>query len=178
MEIPRVKLQAVYKLIEQLYVGGVNCLKATRNVPGPPRNIIDMLNELSTVPEWIKELKMSACRRGAMSALALAKAYHPEMDPALLAGGFLEFNADDTPFTEKDFQRVIKKPGMLELLLLKAWIYLLFKSDMMKTIVIWTCLNHSHLSWFLHEKHKRGLKQVPVHLLKFSLRRWFLSPWC
>lgn len=44
-----------------------------------------------------------------MSALALAKAYHPEMDPALLAGGFPEFNADSTPFTKADFHRVIKE---------------------------------------------------------------------
>lgn len=109
MELPKVKLQAVYKFMEQLYVGRFNCIKAVKNVQRPPQKIIDMLNELSTVPEWIKELKMLACRRGAMSALALAKAYHPEMDPALLAGGFPEFNADNTPFTKADFQRVIKE---------------------------------------------------------------------
>lgn len=54
------KLLAVYKFVEQLYVGGVNCIKAIRNVEGPPQKIIDMLNELSTVPTWIKELKLSA----------------------------------------------------------------------------------------------------------------------
>lgn len=68
MELPSTKLRAVYKFIEQLYVGGVNYLKAVKNVLGPPRKIVDMLNELSTVPEWIFELKMSACRSGAMSA--------------------------------------------------------------------------------------------------------------
>lgn len=109
VEVPLVKLQAMYKFLEQLYVGGVNCLKAVKNVPGPPLKIIDMLNELSTVPEWIKELKMSACRRGVMSALALTKAYHPEMNPALLVGGFPEFNSDNSPFTEVDFRRVIKE---------------------------------------------------------------------
>ena len=41
--------------------------------------------------------------------LHLAKAYHPEMDPTLLMGGFPQFNTDDTPFTEKDFHRVIKE---------------------------------------------------------------------
>lgn len=44
-----------------------------------------------------------------MSALALAKAYHPEMDPALPVGGFPEFKADNTPFMKADYLRVLKE---------------------------------------------------------------------
>lgn len=44
-----------------------------------------------------------------MRALALAKAYHPKMDPALLAGGFPELKADNTPFGKSDYARVMKE---------------------------------------------------------------------
>lgn len=89
-------------------MGGVHCLMAAKNVPGPPCKIMEMINDFSTIPEWIRELKLSACRKGAMSALALAKAYHPELDPALLADGFPELNVDDTKFTKEDFLRYVK----------------------------------------------------------------------
>lgn len=82
---------------------------AAKNVLAPPRKIMEMINDLSTVPEWIGELKKSACRQGVMSALALAKAYHPEMNPALLAGGFPELNTDDTEFTESDYLRCVRE---------------------------------------------------------------------
>lgn len=108
-QLPLVKLQAVYKFLEQLYVGGVHCIIAVKNVPGPPRRIMDMINDFSIVPEWIKELKMSACRKGAMSALALAKAYHPEMDSTLLADEFPEFNADNTLFTKADVTHCVRE---------------------------------------------------------------------
>lgn len=88
LELPPVKLKAVYKFLEQLYVGGAKCVMSINNTKEPPRHIMDMIRELSTVPEWIQELKKEACRQGAMCSLARAKAYHPEMEPTLLADGF------------------------------------------------------------------------------------------
>src|SRR4051812_27935834 len=56
-----------------------------------------------------KDMEVSACRRGAMRVLALSKAYHPGLKPALLAGGFLEIKADGTPFTKEYFLKVKKE---------------------------------------------------------------------
>jgi hypothetical protein len=108
MGLPLVKLKAVYKFLEQLYVGGARCIMAVKNTKAPPHHIMEMIKEFSTVPEWIRELKRSACKQGAMSALTLAKAYHPEMQPALLADGFPELNADDSEFTEEDYLRCVR----------------------------------------------------------------------
>ena len=44
-----------------------------------------------------------------MYSLAHAKAYFPEMDPALLDDGFPKFNEDGTPFTNKDYLRCVKE---------------------------------------------------------------------
>jgi hypothetical protein len=92
----------VYKFLEQLYVGGAYCIMAVKNTKAPPHYIMDMLKELSTVPQWIQELKNSASCQGAMYALARAKAYLPEMEPALLVDGFSEFNTDGSSFTNED----------------------------------------------------------------------------
>lgn len=109
MEQPLVKLKALYKFLEQLYVGGSYCVIAMKNTKARPRFIKDMLKELSMVPEWIKELKKSACRQGALTALARAKAYFPELVPAQIVSGFPEFNVDGTPFEQKDFLHCIKE---------------------------------------------------------------------
>jgi hypothetical protein len=56
MDQPQIKLKALYKFLEQLYVGGSYCVMAVRNSKAPPHYIMEMLKELSTMPEWIKEL--------------------------------------------------------------------------------------------------------------------------
>lgn len=109
LELPKVKLQALYTFIKQLYFGGANALKEVQNSEEQPQKLADMLRELSIIPEWIKELKMLACRKGVMCTMALAKAYHPEMTPELLAGGFLEYKVYNTPFTPADFGNVVKE---------------------------------------------------------------------
>lgn len=97
-----------------------------------------MLWELSIVLEWIKELKLSACRKGIMRALALAKAYHPEMNPALLAGGFPQFNVDNTPFGKPDYARVVKETRQYPTSLRMTWIYQASKSDMIVITSAWS----------------------------------------
>lgn len=93
MGLPIIKLKAIYKFLEQLYVDGAKCIMAVKNTRAPPTQIMEMIKEFSTVPKWVEELKKSACHQWAMYSLARAKAYLLEMDPALLEDGFLEFNA-------------------------------------------------------------------------------------
>lgn len=109
VEQPLVKLKAVYTFAEQLYIGGSRCIMAAKNTKAPPQLIVDMLKELSIVPKWFEEWKKAACRHGALTALARAKAYAPELDPAQLVAGYLEFDVDDSPFTKKDFLRCVKE---------------------------------------------------------------------
>lgn len=61
-------------------MGSSYCIMAVKHTKALPHYIMDMLKELSTVPEWTLELKRSACRQGAVHALAHAKAYLPELD--------------------------------------------------------------------------------------------------
>lgn len=68
-----------------------------------------MLKELSTVPAWIKIHKDSAYRKGVLRGLTLAKAYHPELRPELLAGGFPRFKVDGSEFSKEDYQAVLKE---------------------------------------------------------------------
>ena len=44
-----------------------------------------------------------------MRGLALAKAYHPNLDPALLMKGFPQFNTDGTSFDKKCYSKVVKQ---------------------------------------------------------------------
>ena len=44
-----------------------------------------------------------------MRGLALAKVYHPNIDPAPLMKGFPEFNTNGTPFDKRCFYRVTKQ---------------------------------------------------------------------
>ena len=44
-----------------------------------------------------------------MRGLALAKAYHPNLDPTLLMKGFPQFNSDGSPFDKKCYAKVGKQ---------------------------------------------------------------------
>lgn len=107
--MPEEKLKALYTLIKQLFIGGAAAVNAVRGWEKLPQQLAALLGELSTIPEWIEHLKLSACRKGVMCAMTLSKVYHPEMDPALLAGGYPQFKTDNTCFTSKDFQTVFKQ---------------------------------------------------------------------
>ncbi|KAE8769786.1 Cysteine synthase [Hordeum vulgare] len=50
----------------------------------------------------------SACRKGVLSALMLAKAFHPELKPELLADGYPQFKVDSSEFTKDEYQAVLK----------------------------------------------------------------------
>lgn len=43
-----------------------------------------------------------------LRGLTLAKAYHPELDPTLLAGSFPQFKEDNSELTKEDYAAVVK----------------------------------------------------------------------
>lgn len=92
------KLKAVYSLVEKLYAGSLRTLVAASNGKKPPWLIKDVLDQLSTMPKQIEELKMSAARVGAISLLSWAKAYQTELDPKEMAGGFPKYKDDGSVF--------------------------------------------------------------------------------
>ena len=67
------KLKAAYTLIEQLYTGAQRIIcTASHNKPTP--NLVkDTFERLSMLPALVKELKRSAPRAGALTALTRAK---------------------------------------------------------------------------------------------------------
>lgn len=103
------KLKAVYSLTEKLYAGTLKTLVAVSCGRKPPTIIKEVLDNLSTVPAQISELKLSAARAGAITALSRAKAWQVELDPAEMAGGCPEFKDNGTAFDEADFARCVKE---------------------------------------------------------------------
>ena len=98
-ESPDRQLSRCFSLIKKLFEGVCKIISLTQPLPAGMKRITDIMEPLSVVAEWAKIGKQSACRLGAMRALALSKAYQPGLKSELLAGGFPEIKADGTPFT-------------------------------------------------------------------------------
>ena len=81
------KLKAAYTLIEQLYTGAQRVIcTASHNKP-PPTLIKETLERLSMLPARVEELKRSAARAGALTALTRAKGWVPDLDPEDVSEG-------------------------------------------------------------------------------------------
>jgi hypothetical protein len=105
----RKKLKAAYTLIEQLYTGTQRVIcTATHNKPAPTL-IKDTLEKLSMLPAWIEELKNSAARAGALTALTRAKAWLADLEPADLANGYPSIKEDGSPFSADDFAAIMRE---------------------------------------------------------------------
>ena len=74
MKLPEDKLKGLFTFVKQLYIAGGEWIKLVRGWESAPRKLHDFLVELTNVPQWIEEHKLSSCRRGAMRVMALAKA--------------------------------------------------------------------------------------------------------
>ena len=99
----RKRLKVAYMLIEQLYTGTQRVIcTAAHNKPAPTL-IKDTLDKLSMLPARIEELKKSAARAGALTALTPAKAWLVDLEPADLANGCPSIKEDGSPFTADDF---------------------------------------------------------------------------
>ncbi|KAE8769851.1 40S ribosomal protein S20 [Hordeum vulgare] len=78
----------------EVYAGGLFTIKAVMGDNDPVKFISDMLTRLSTMPKQIEELKISAARRWAITALSRSLAYAPELNLEELGGGFPEYKDD------------------------------------------------------------------------------------
>src|SRR3954466_14361767 len=102
----RMKLKAGYTLIEQLYTGAQRAITtASHNNPAPSL-IQDTLKRLSMLPARIEELKRSAARTGAITALIRAKAWVPDFDPVEAAQGYPSLKEDGSDFGEDDLRAI------------------------------------------------------------------------
>ena len=61
------------------------------------------------LPQRVEELKLSAARAGAITALSRAKAWQAELDPEELASGFPRLKEDGSPFEAIDFTNCVKQ---------------------------------------------------------------------
>jgi len=82
---------------------------AASNGKKPPQIIKYLLDQLSTMPKQIEELKMSAAHAGAITSLSQAKAYQTELDPEEMASGFPEYKASGSIFSEAHYAKCIRE---------------------------------------------------------------------
>lgn len=107
------QLKAAYMFVEQLYAGTLCTIRHVTGLKETPKLIKDVLNQLSTPPKQIDELKKSAARKTIMLALTRAKAYTDDIELAELSDGFLEFNTDGTVFSQEDYARLMKETRVI-----------------------------------------------------------------
>ena len=61
------------------------------------------------LPAWLDELKRSAARSGALTALIRAKAWIPDLEPADIGQGYPSVKEDGTNFNNDDLRRLTKE---------------------------------------------------------------------
>jgi hypothetical protein len=105
----RVRLKAVYTLVEQLYTGAQRAIVAVSHKKQPPSLIKEMLEKLSVLLQRVEELKWSAARAGAITALSRVKVGQAELDPKELATGCPSLKEDGSPFEAADFTKCVKE---------------------------------------------------------------------
>ena len=102
----RMKLKAAYTLIEQLYTGAQRVISAVSYNKPAPTLIKETLARLSMTPAQIEEVKRSAARAGALTALTRAKAWVPDLDPTDVAKGYPSLKEDGSEFCTKDLRAI------------------------------------------------------------------------
>ena len=96
------KLKAAYTLIEQLYTGAQRIICTASHNKLPSTLIKETLERLSMLPARFEELKRSAARAGALTALTRAKAWIPDLDPADVGSGCPSIKEDGSDFDNDD----------------------------------------------------------------------------
>ena len=99
--------------MEQLYAGTQRSLAVISHNKQPPSLIKDVLDKSSVIPKRIEEIKRSAARAGAITALSWAKAWQAELDPEEMATGCPSFKDDGSPFDASDFTKCVKEMRLL-----------------------------------------------------------------
>ena len=77
----RKKLKGTYTLVEQLYNGAKRVIFAASHKKQPSSLIKEVLEKHSVMPQRIDDLKRSAVRAGAITALSRVKAWKVDLDP-------------------------------------------------------------------------------------------------
>ena len=104
----RMKLKAVYTLMEQLYSGSQRAIcTAAYNKP-PPSLIKETIEKLAMLLAQINELKRSAARSGALTVLIRAKAWIPDLEPTDIIKGYPGVKEDGSDFNNGDLRRLTK----------------------------------------------------------------------
>ena len=98
----RMKLKVAYTLIERLYSGSLRAIcTAAYNKP-PPTLIKETIEKLAVLLARLDELKRSAARSGALTALTRAKAWILDVEPADIIKGYPGLKEDDLDFNNDD----------------------------------------------------------------------------
>ncbi|KAM3372331.1 hypothetical protein ACQJBY_019300 [Aegilops geniculata] len=103
------KLKAAYTRIEQLYTGAQRIICAASHNKPPPTLIKETLARLSMLPARIEELKTSAARAGALTALTRTKAWVPDLDLVEVAKGYPSLKEDGLEFVQEDLRAINRK---------------------------------------------------------------------
>ena len=61
------------------------------------------------LPARFEELKRSAARAGALTALTRAKAWIPDLDPADVGNGYPSIKEDGSPFNAEEFATIARE---------------------------------------------------------------------
>ena len=103
------KLKAAYTLIEQLYTGVQRVICTTSHNKPPPTLTKDTLEKLSMMPAQLEDLKKSAARAGALTALTRAKAWISDLDPEDIGNGYHSQKEDGTDFDNDALRALMKE---------------------------------------------------------------------
>ena len=103
------KLKAAYTLIEQLYTGAQRIICTAAHNKLPPNLIKETLEKLSMFPARLDELKRSAARAGALTALIRAKAWIPDLDSADIGRVYPRIKEDGSEFDNDDLRALTKE---------------------------------------------------------------------
>ena len=102
-------LKAAYTFIEQLYSSVQWVIHTTSHNKLPPTLIKDTLVRLAVMPARIEELKRSAARAGALTALTRAKAWISDLDPADLGNGYPSIKEAMSDFDNDDLRALTRE---------------------------------------------------------------------
>jgi hypothetical protein len=71
--------------------------------------IKETLERLAMMPAWFEELKKSAARAGAFTALTRAKAWISDLDPANVGNGYPSIKEDGSDFNNDDLRALTRE---------------------------------------------------------------------
>ena len=102
-------MKVAYTLIEQLYTGAQRVICAASYHKPPPTLIKETLAKLSMTPAQLEEVKRSAARASALSALTRAKAWIADLDPEDIGNGYPSQKEDGLDFDNDALKALTKE---------------------------------------------------------------------